>query len=317
MLEEMVEMIKTLQSEGSDRHWKINDLTECVESMQHKYFGLKQRMELLKLKGVDYSEDEETCPDQSTILTEIKSCVDELQDTLQEVENNVNPCGGTGWRQLVNLDSNDPDQECPGSWVKVFLNPFGPFVCSQASTDPPPTFPVTEPYSEVCGQVLGVGEGRIGAFVSVLSAAIPPATVAEYEALALGVIITNGVEHVWTFAAGRQPPDNFASQAADINHCPCLLGEEQFFNELVLDLPAFIGRDYFCESNPSIALRNNAQLQVADTLLWDGLNCEVGSQCCNDGTPPIFHKVLSSSTTSAPIQVTTTVRVLQMKIYVR
>ena len=42
MLEEMLEMLKTLSSEASDRHWKINVMTECVETMQRKYFGLKK-----------------------------------------------------------------------------------------------------------------------------------------------------------------------------------------------------------------------------------------------------------------------------------
>ena len=94
ILEEMLVMLKTLSSEASDHHWKINAMTECVETMQRKYFGLKRRVEFLKAYGK--SDDEDTCPEPPMTLSELKSCVEELSDTLGEVEGYVHTCGGPG-----------------------------------------------------------------------------------------------------------------------------------------------------------------------------------------------------------------------------
>ena len=113
MLEEMLVMLKTLSSEASDRHWKIN---ACVETMQRKHFGLKRRVELLKAYGK--SDDEDTCPEPPMTLSELKSCVEELSDTLEEVEGYVHPCCGPSWRQVVHLNMNDPNQQCPDPWTE-------------------------------------------------------------------------------------------------------------------------------------------------------------------------------------------------------
>ena len=316
MLEDIVDMVKALSFESSDRHWKINKMTECVESMEDDYFGLKQRIQLLKAYGKDKF-DKGICPKPSPAFTDLKECVVKLSDTVKEVEGYLHPCGGTGWRQVVNLDISDPNQDCPAPWIVSPSTSTKPRGCLQ-NPNSPVSFPVpdSEPYTEVCGLVQGFPFGQTGGFANVLQATPVPTTVNDYVPLVRGVVITSGDDHVWTFAAGIQPLDTFASMPALSNYCPCLFGEDQFFIDVGATLPAIVGADYFCDSRPSNAYFSGASTTLSDIILWDGLNCDEPTECCNDGTPPVFYKVLSSAT-SDPIIVSATNEVLKMSIYIR
>ena len=187
-------------------------------------------------------------------------------------------------------------------------------MCSQE--DSGITIPVSDPYTEVCGQVQGYSVGDLGAFFFVFFGGPPATTLAEYISVLRGVVISRANEHVWTFAAGNQAANQFATSTPTPFECPCLLGADAFFGDLGVNLPAFVGDDYFCESEPTPNYIADAETTSNDFVLWDGLNCDSPTECCNDGIPPFFNKVLSS-TTSDPISISTTVGVSVVNIYVR
>ena len=212
------------------------------------------------------------------ILSELKSCVEELSDTLEEVEGYVHPCGGPGWRQVVHLDMNDPNQQCPDPWTESG-GPLDIRFCVLLTA----SFPVAESYTQVCGKVHAY-PSTSGAF-AVLFSSPPPSTVAEYRVLVPGVVISSGDEHIWTFVNGVQPPDTFATDPIDTRHCPCLIDEHAFFIAATCifhcswSKPPRPGSDYFCESRPTPAYFSGATVSPGEFVLRDGLHCDLGSQC--------------------------------------
>ena len=313
MLQDIAGKLKALSSEASDRNWKINDMTECVKSLQEDYIGLKQRVELLK-KASKYGEspDDDTCIEHASesqqSLSDMQSCVDQVKERMEEAEGFVHPCGGQDWRPVALLNMDDPQDVCPSEWSLSVL--VGQRVCTGST---PATFSVDDSYTEVCGQIRGYGAGVVGAFGPVLGSASPVVTLADHIPLARGAVVSTTTEHIWTFAAGGRPPDNFASASPDDTLCPCLIDEDDFFVAFG-NLPDIVGSDYFCESRPTPA--SSGMTSAVEVPLWDGLNCESGSRCCRYGAPPIFRKVLSASTND-PILISTTVHIFYIELYVR
>ena len=313
MLQDVLGMVKMLKSESSDRHWKINWMIEDVQCMQDDYFDLKKRVELLKaFGGKKYSkylddDEDDTCSDHasdtSDALNDIQECVEEVKETLEAVEGFQHPCGGPGWRRVVYLDTDDPNSDCPSGWAKTAFDPTNPMSKESClPSDPQPatcgiaTFNVSEPYSQVCGRVEAISVGDVGGFRHFLNNSTPQPTVSDF--FATGVILSRGSEHIWSFIAGTPPGDFFdASSGSGINYCPCLAGEDTFISTHG-SLPDIVGSDYFCESGPPLIfdLGQLIQPNFFDYPLWDGLNCDEGSECCNHGAPPIFTKTLSSKT---------------------
>ena len=118
MLGEIVDMVKLLTEESSARNWKINEMIECVVSIKDDYFKLKQRVEIIKAhrNKNQWEDGDDTCNPGRPETSNIKQCLVELSDTLEEIEGFVHPCGGPGWRKLEDLNMNDPNQQCPGAW---------------------------------------------------------------------------------------------------------------------------------------------------------------------------------------------------------
>ena len=295
-------MVKMLKSESSDRHWRINGMIDDVKCMQDTYFVLKKRVELLQVYGM-IKDEEDTCPelppDIADALDNIQNCLEDVKETLEEVEGFHHPCGGTGWRQVAYIDTNDPNYVCPADWQKQPFDPEG--ILTREACIPPnaavgicdiTSFSVSEPYSQVCGRAEGYCLGDIGGFRQYY--ADPTAVTSVTDFFASGLILSRGTEHIWSFIAGTPPGDFFdTSSGTGENKCPCLTGEETFIATHG-ELPDFVGRDYFCESG-SAAIFNVIVPNFFDFPLWDGLGCSDGSQCCNDGTPPVFTKTLSSA----------------------
>ena len=65
-----------------------------------------------------------------------------------------------------------------------------------------------------------------------------------------------------------------------------------------IDLPDFMGSDYFCESmNEGFDNSDPGRFGIyAEDVLWDGQNCLTSSNCCEFNRPPYFVKVLPEST---------------------
>ena len=293
-------MVKTLKSESSERHWKINGMIEDVQCMQDDYFGLKKRVEFLKSYG-KYGDwkDKDTCPAPKSILetlSSIENCVGDLKDTLEVVESFHSPCGGPGWKPVVYLDADDPNSGCPTGWLKRdfdLTDPLSKMACHRPDLSvqcATATFPVSESYSQVCGSIKGYSVGDVGGLRSYLSPPIIQPTVGSF--IASGVTLSRGSEHIWSFIAGT-PPGNIPNSPTGEDKCPCLTGEETFIVDHA-PLPTIVASDYFCESGPPTLIAGTANF--FDSPLWDGLDCVDDSQCCNYGTPPIFSKTFTSST---------------------
>ena len=96
-----------------------------------------------------------------------------------------------------------------------------------------------------------------------------------------GISLTHGSprQHIWSFAAERR--------ISGSSSCPCAGGNSP---------PAFVGKDYFCESGSNGTSVN--KIMYTSDPLWDGQGCVGGeAPCCQATGIPWFHKVLNTSTT--------------------
>ena len=102
-----------------------------------------------------------------------------------------------------------------------------------------------------------------------------------------GISITRGSprEHIWTLASaldeiGTVPRSN----------CPCINSSSSG----ATPPPAFVGRDYFCDTGSELRFRNRF---YGDDPLWDGAGCGPLNSCCSLNNPPWFYKQLPQLTT--------------------
>ena len=192
-------------------------------------------------------------------------------------------CGGEGgWRRVVYFDMRDPNTNCPTAWR---LTPYSKRTCGKFSTSELTCdsvfFPVTGGhYNRVCGTIRAYQYSWTNAFHAYDNGHVTTID----GAYVAGVSLTHGTpqQHIWTFAAGgtEDRPTNDDS-------CPCDA-------TITIDIPPFVGRDYFCESGVNSGLIGRFH---PDDPLWDGEGCSSTSTCCQLNNPPYFIKQLSSPTT--------------------
>ena len=343
MLEEILDMLKILRLASNERHWKITGMEEDVKCIQDDYVELKKRVELIKASNDNGQPGGGACgsagpckrnipveintchihsKETDEALDEIETCVDEVQDTLDIVLGFSHPCDGPGWHQVIYLDMNDPNTDCPGNWEEVVLDPglsrracVVPFLAALRTESV--TFQVNEEYSQVCGRVHGYSTGDPGGFSYFYdnNTIITSPSDTDFFASGLTLYRETDDEHIWSFIAATPCTPPPTPPTISNEGCPCDTGENDFFDTFG-DLPSFIGTDYFCETATSD--------KEVDTPVWDGLNCIDGSECCDYGTPPYFQRVLSPSYDNivAKLSVETSVfegeiGIYFMEIYVR
>ena len=214
----------------------------------------------------------------------------ELMDLSEYIElQSRYKCGGTGgWRRAVYLDMKNPYTHCPSGWN---LTDYSKRTCGRASTGyytcDSVFFPVSGgPYSQVCGRIrayqwlygygfYGYGSGRTTIDSSYFD----------------GVAVMHGSprQHIWTFANGIRENDTTHSSLK----CPCDTSGD-------IQIPPFVGEDYFCESGYVYPGYYNSALEYrlhSNDTLWDGEDCHSSSSCCSLHNPPYFTKSLGQSTT--------------------
>ena len=314
-------MLKILRLASNERHWKITGMAEDVKCMQNDYVELKKRVELIKAsndegghhggrrgcRDVDgickrerpehYDICEEHSEETDEALDEIETCVDEVQNTLDIVRGFSHPCDGPGWHQVIYLDMNDPNTDCPGNWDESYPDVWFtrrsciiPFLAALRTESV--TFQVNEEYSQVCGRVHGYSTGTQGGFSYFYennNTNITSPSDTDFFASGLTLYREIDDEHIWSFIAATPciPPPTPPTISNE--WCPCDVGENEFFDTFG-DLPSFIGTDYFCDY-----VIIDGVNEVTDAPLWDGLNCVDESDCCDYGTPPYFQRVLPLS----------------------
>ena len=247
----------------------------------------------VKVDDVNIKELEHNVLD--NVTKELQKNYDKLHEDLEQVEHNVTTnvtkelytmhkhvCGGTGgWRRVVYLDMTDPNTDCPSGWQ---LTEHSKRTCGKVSTGDlscdSVIFPVSGgAYTSVCGTIRAYQYGHKDAF-EVYDAGRVTTIDGAYVA---GVSLTHGSprQHIWTFAAG-------ASEAYNDNEaCPCDTTTD-------IDIPPFVGGDYFCESGVSSG--STSGFHHYDPL-WDGGFCTSNSTCCSFNNPPYFTKQLPNPTT--------------------
>ena len=194
-------------------------------------------------------------------------------------------CGGVtgGWVRVGYLDMTNSSHQCPSGFaensdsnIRTCRRTDTSAGCGSVMMDVP------YQYSRVCGRVRAYQVSTTNAF----QGRFRPGIDSNYVD---GVSLTRGSprQHIWTFVSGLQ--DHSGNSYPSL--CPCSGG--------FTSPPAFVGRDYFCESgNPRFVPPAPPNPTVySDDPLWDGRGCDHGSTCCIFNDPPWFQKQLSNLTT--------------------
>ena len=198
-------------------------------------------------------------------------------------------CGGVigGWRRVFNLDML-MDSYCPEGLVNV-TRTSRPFKTCRIPSDEGQTCSSSiiqvrgVPYSEVCGRVIAYQYGPVEAFGG-------QDTNPNIDSFYVdGVSITHGMsprQHIWTFAAAQR--ENILPRFSHLS-CPCINTDIR----TVIDIPSFVGNDYFCDTASITGIRN---ILHQDDPLWDGAGCGPKNTCCSFNNPPWFYKKLPNPT---------------------
>ena len=220
--------------------------------------------------------------------------MEDAGDTLDSVETLVHTCGDGEWRLVIDDKYLHPyNDACPNTWNEFLTG--GRQFCARQSTDfateicDSTIFPVPgDEYRQVCGRIVGYGDGRNAGFAS--------ASNNDVDAVYVnGLSLTHGAEssrdHIWTFAIGQVES---STPVAGTYECPC---HPEFNIGGEVHIPSFIGNDYFCESGDN-GRTTTSQEHRLDDPLWDGRQCF--GECCNS---PYFIKTLNSGPTSDPLEI--------------
>ena len=197
-------------------------------------------------------------------------------------------CGGPEWRKVVYLNMSDPTQTCPPAWELITTPRRSCARPSNASsrTCYSATFPMQDiHYSQVCGRIIGYQVGEPQAFLvyNVFFSSIDNVYVD-------GVSLTYGNprQHIWTFANALD------ERLGHLDDSKCLC--TNINNTHIVNIPPYIGNDYFCETGVPTGQAFDKTTFHADDPLWDGQGCGPTSTCCTFNNPPWFCKQLPQST---------------------
>jgi len=197
-------------------------------------------------------------------------------------------CGGTsGWTRVTFINMTNTSQQCPSG---LTLTSYSKRTCgrttSTGGTCDSTSFSVGGmTYSRVCGRIIGYQFGNTASFYA-YNTRINITIDSQYVS---GVSLTHGApgarQHIWTFAAGITETDGTLLNFL----CPCSTTG-------TVNVPPFVGNDYFCESGLNTAYSRGQYIFYPDDPLWDGQNCRAGTTCCQFNTPPWFTRDLPRST---------------------
>ena len=299
-IDKLTEILETLVRQSGSQLNKLEAIGTSLESLSYGFSSLTEEVTVLS-EISDYqltsATDEAQCIAEHKVITAgklnlVQEKVSDAKDTLNSIESGVHPCGGNGWREVVDLNFFDPTVPCPCEWKETTTYPkrgCGRLTTTDRSMDMV-SFPVTgDPYTEVCGKINGYSFDTPTTFL----VSTAPSTTID-DVYVDGVSVTHGMSgnrtHIWTFAAaGLEDP----LRANPLVLCPC----SDPGNPRVPQPPTFVGNDFFCEAG----VDRNPQIQFQDELLWDGQDC-FNPVCCALNTPPYFHQFLPNAT-SNPIDV--------------
>ena len=277
----------------------VDDVSECVT--QHKDETDSQFTNL----GNSVGSLQTTSDALQASVDGVGICLDDhKEDTmtrLDSVESVQHPCGGPGWRQVVDFDMANLDTQCPSGWIPTPYSKrtcgrsnLAADTCSSASFELDSLYGGPISFSRVCGRVKAYAYGGVDAFENFLSNSL--ITESYVSGVSLTALSGSNIMHLWTFAAALSETGR-TSQAGEIpDQCPCDRTDPSD-----IPIPEFVGSNYFCESGLNSDFDGAFQFQ-ADDLLWDGENCNVNSNCCEYNRPPYFVNDLQITVTLSEIE---------------
>ena len=177
---------------------------------------------------------------------------------------------GGGWKRVAKLNMKNSHENCPTGLRLYYQNSgraCGRPVSGSGSCSGT-IFPVNYEYSQVCGKVIGYQKGH------------PDGSHGHDR-----VSLTHGTtqSHIWSF---------FPSSSEEHSICPCSS------SSIAVDVPSYIGSDYYCESAENNGWPSNLNHLYTDDPLWDGQNCRSSeAACCKRPLIPWFLKKLDHTTT--------------------
>ena len=201
-------------------------------------------------------------------------------------------CGCEGpstWTHVAFLNTTDPNEDCPRSWVRytgsrtscgnggLFSTPG----CRSATYS---TFGLN--YSRVCGRIIALQLSDTAAFDPLVRFG------ATIEGNYLdGISITHGSpgsrQHIWSFASA---PGDSLVDTQPYSSCSCSSSNSWPYST------RFVGNDYFCDTGYHRSGTTPLNAIFSDPL-WDGAGCGGSSTCCSFNNPPWFCKTLPQPTT--------------------
>ena len=289
-LDDIIEMMEQLLKEYGYQEKQLNKIHGTLSVLEYGYNSLRHELghaecsasELIEQSGNNLDEH---ITQMTMKINDISTCLDDACDTLDRIENQVHPCGCGEWRLVIDEKYLHPyNDACPNTWNEFTTagrqfcarqtNDFTMAVCDSA------TFTVSgDDYNQVCGRIVGYGEGLNTGFMDASDIDSFPVN---------GLSLTYGTgprNHIWTFAIGEIEE---ATATDVLGVCPCHM-------DFGGGTPIFVGEDYFCESGNNGLMSDMGH--YLDDPLWDGRQCF--GECCNS---PYFIKTLSNPT-SGPLEI--------------
>jgi hypothetical protein len=298
-IEKITECLKSMLNMVGSQNNKLYELETSLKSFDGGFQSLEADAYKLEkqnffgflglLDTTECLEDLETDTEEG--LCDIQDCVEQVKETLDDINACVHPCRGEGWEEVINVDYTIDGATCPDEWqvsTDARLTVRG---CSRTDFTPGQSIDLFSvsvnemEYDEVCGRINGYSFDTPSAFSTAGLTAIE-------DVYVNGISLTHGSgpdqEHIWTFAAAwLEKPEGDIFDL--LGQCPCDGGP---------DPPSFVGQNYFCEAGVGeINLADTVGLHDTD-LLWDGLQCTT-EVCCTraaPNNPPYFHSYLDEPT---------------------
>ena len=231
----------------------------------------------------------DTCPSQSQIHLQLTAAKTEIQDIIESEF--PEPCGGIGWKKIIDLNMTDPSEVCPSNLTLITSPVRG---CGRRQTESNKCDSVTyssgvNMYSKVCGRILAYQRGiTYGLYLSV-SGGLNNIERIYVDGLSLTHGPAGSRKHIWTFVAALS--ETYSGYVPGWN-CECTNNQYSWPFQAKL---RFVGNDYFCDTgNPGPSAIGRTY--YSDDPLWDGQGCGPHSSCCQLNNPPWFYKELSQAT---------------------
>ena len=194
-------------------------------------------------------------------------------------------CEGSGWTRVAYLNMTDPAATCPSN-LTLHTSPVRGCGQTNPAWDSCDSvfYPVSVPYSNVCGQLLAYQKGATDAFVDAINYPTHSLETSYVDGVSMTYGVRDSRHHIWTFAAAAYEQDS--SYLQKIN-CPCTNTQHGFSHSI----PVYLENSYFCDTG-NAGPGQNESIYYTGNPLWDGQGCGPHNSCCQFNSPPWFQREL-------------------------